>query len=369
MSSDVISCRYETSTDAGSVAATLIDRLRVPRLYPPDLAPQMVVPDTAGPSQGQSVGGATAVRDPEGRRLVAACLAGDAMARTRFQERFGPLIYRFVRAAGGGASVEAGDFYVYLFEDDRLYRRLRSFEGRASLEPFLRGFVLPDLWKRFCATVRKESLETVSLDSDYRYEPAAPTVTGRDEKVDVRPGAALFRQLTPEKQLLVKLLYIEDFDLDAGDLQRLAARSGRSVLEVIELLERARESVRARERRRRQKLDEAESAAQWILQYERRAVQIDQQLVHAAPDSDYAARLRSEQTELVRKRDWRGQQRDRARAEGERATVTLRYRDIALLLNAPTGSVSAQIMRLRRELLARATDTKGGASSTTEESG
>lgn len=361
MSTDVISCTYESSTDASGVAVTLVDRLKAPHLYPPNLAQRMVVPDTAGPPHGQSVGGATAVRDPQGKRLVLACLAGDAVARARFQERFGPLIYRFVRAAGGGAGVEAGDFYVYLFEDDRLYRRLRSFEGRASLEPFLRGFVLPDLWKKFYAAVKKESLETVSIDSEYGYELAAPA-REPEEKGDIRPGADLFRQLTPEKRLLIKLLYIEDFDLDASDLQLLAARSGRGVRDVIELVERARESVRARERTRRQKLDEAESAAQWILQYERRAAQIEQQLVRAAPDSTYAARLRSERIELVRKRDWREQQRDRARTEGERATVTLRYRDIAVLLNAPTGSVSAQIMRLRRELLARATDTKGAAS-------
>ena len=53
---------------------------------------------------------------------------------------------------------------------------------------------------------------------------------------------------------------------------------------------------------------------------------------------------------MQRKRTWREQQRDRARSEGERATVTLRYRDIAHILNAPTGSISTQVMRLRQEL-------------------
>ena len=75
------------------------------------------------------------------------------------------------------------------------------------------------------------------------------------------------------------------------------------------------------------------------------------------PNSSRAARLRSEYDELQRKRTWREQQRDRARTEGERATVTLRYRDIAHILNAPTGSISTQVMRLRQEL-----SKAGGAS-------
>jgi len=57
-------------------------------------------------------------------------------------------------------------------------------------------------------------------------------------------GAVLVSRLSPEKRLLVKLLYIEDFDLDAADVQQLAQRSGRRVREVIELIEQARESVR-----------------------------------------------------------------------------------------------------------------------------
>jgi len=35
-------------------------------------------------------------------------------------------------------------------------------------------------------------------------------------------GAVLFSQLSAEKRLLVKLLYIEDFDLDAAEIQQLA---------------------------------------------------------------------------------------------------------------------------------------------------
>jgi DNA-directed RNA polymerase specialized sigma24 family protein len=295
--------------------------------------------------------GSSQIRDPDGKRLVADCLAGVAVARARFQEQFGPLIYSFVGGGGGQPPVEPGDFYVYLFEDDRLFRRLRSYEGRASLAAFLRGFVLPDLLKRFRATVKDATLDTVPLDSDRMREPLARTA---DDEPQPLCGSDLLDQLTPEKRLLIKLLYIEDFDLEPDDVQLIAQRSGRLVREVVELIEQARESVRTRERKRRAKVDEAESAAQWILQYARRLHEIAETLGNLPPQSQYAERLRDEQAELERKHSWRAQQRDRARTEGDRTTVTLRYREIAHILKAPTGSVSAQVMRLRQELLTAA---------------
>ena len=297
------------------------------------------------------------IRDASGKQLVADCLAGDNPARAEFQQRFGALIYRFAACVGRSAQTEPGDFYVYLFDGDRLYRRLRSYEGRASLDGFLRGYVLPDLFEQFQTMIKKETLDTVSLGTCVR-EPA-DTATGR---VDLSAGSGdppggmrgctdLFERLSPEKRLLVKLLYIEDFTLSAEDVQLLAQRSGRSVREVVELVEQARESVRAREASRQGKLEEAESAARWILQYERRLGQIAEDLRNLPPRATRAERLREEQADLERKRQWRQQQQGRAMVESQRATVTLRYREIAHILNVPIGNVSAQVTRLRQELL------------------
>jgi DNA-directed RNA polymerase specialized sigma24 family protein len=239
---------------------------------------------------------------------------------------------------------------VFLFEDDRLYRRLRTFEGRAQLEPYLGGFVLPALLKRFHAVRRKEALDTISFDTDCVHEPADPSGGLGARPLGERCRVDLFGQLSLEKRVLIKLLYIEDFDLGPDEIQFVARCSGRSVRAVVELVERARRSVRDRETTRRDTLEEAESAAQWILQYGRRQAEITDALNNLPPKSTRAARLRSEYGELQRKRTWREQQRDRARTEGERATVTLRYRDIAHILNASTGSISTQVMRLRQEL-------------------
>ena len=304
----------------------------------------------AGPeTEGHMLPGAPTIRDPEGVRLVADCLAGDRAARVRFQERFGAFLYRFARCMGG-PPVEPGDFYVFLFEDDRLYRRLRTFEGRAQLKSYLAGFVLPALLKRFHAVRKKESLDTVSFDTDGVPEPADPSGEPGGPPPGEQRGVDVSGQLSLQKRVLIKLLYIEDFDLSPDEIQFAARCSGRSVRVVVELIERARQSVRDRETARRAMLEEAESAAQWILQYGRRQAEITDALNSLPPNSSRAARLRSEYDDLQRKRTWREQQRDRARSEGERATVTLRYRDIAHILNAPTGSISTQVMRLRQEL-------------------
>jgi len=305
-----------------------------------------------------------AARDPEGKRLVTDCLAGNAAARARFQAEFGTLIYRFAHYAGGSAWEEPGDFYLYLFNDDRLYRRLRSFEGRAGLGPFLRGFVLPDLFKQFREMTKKRTVDTVSLDDDCQPDVSAGNPASNAEGgCSGASGGDLFSQLTADKRLLVKLMYIEDFELYPADVQLLAERSGRPVREVLELVEQARESVRAREVARRRRLDEAESAAQWILRYERELDASREELANVPPRSTRAERLREQQADLERKRAWRQQQRDRALNEGQRATVTLRYREIARILNAPVGSVSAQVARLRQELLRLAAKQASGRKS------
>jgi hypothetical protein len=305
----------------------------------------------------------TTLRDPEGKRLVADCLVGDAAARARFQAEFGGLIYRFADCAGGTGRAESGDFYLYLFDSDRLFRRLRSYEGRASLGPFLRGFVLPDLFKQFREMTRNRALDTVSLDSDCERELAAPVAAAAEPvpTAAAEPSAVdLVSQLSPEKRILVKLLYIEDFELEPGEVQWLAESSRRSVREVAELVEQARESVRTREAARREKLDEAESAAQWILRYERDMHYATDAVANLPPQSVRAERLRELHAELERKRAWRQRQRERALAESRRATVTLRYREIADFLNAPVGSVSAQVTRLRQELLQLAAQRASG---------
>ncbi len=304
-----------------------------------------------------------AVRDADGVALIAACLADDAAARRRFQAEHGPLVYRFAACQDGAREVEPGDFYVYVFEDDRLFRRLRTYRGVASLGAFLRGYVLPGLLQQFQEVRLRTALDTVSLDADDGHRPTRPP--GGDElSAASAPDRSrnLLAGLTAEKRVLVKLLYIEDFDLEPEDIQHIAARSGRPVCDVVERIEAARQSVRRRESARGQRLDEAESAAQWILRYEHDIERLAEQESALPPKSTRAERLREQRAELERKHAWREAQHQRAVRHSERAVITLAYREIADILAVQIGTVSAQIARVRDELRQR-----GSAGSATEE--
>src|SRR4051812_30993801 len=99
----------------------------------------------------------------EARALIGRCLSGDAAATEQFQQRYGELIYGYPCRVFRTPPDEAGDFYVFAFEQRRIFRRLRTFEGRAPLRAYLLGFVLDDLvleWKR-----RERQIDTVSIEA------------------------------------------------------------------------------------------------------------------------------------------------------------------------------------------------------------
>lgn len=234
----------------------------------------------------------------------------------------------------------------------RVFHRLRSYRGVASLGAFLRGYVLPGFLKQCQAARVRTTLETVSLDAD---DQRSDRFSVDGDELPGAPAAAMGTRnplsvLTPEKRVLVKLLYIEDFDLDPEDIQHIAARSGRSVRDVVERIEAARRSVRRRESGHHHRQQEAESAAQWILRYEHDIERLAEQESALPPHSTRAERLREQRAELERKRAWREEQHQRAVRDSERALITLPYREIAEILNVQIGTISAQIARVRDEL-------------------
>ena len=295
-------------------------------------------------------GGGIPLVDGEGKRLVDACAAGDPAARRHFHAEFLPLIYRF---EGGGGEHEAAsyDFLTFVLDEDRLYRRLQGFRGAAPLRTYLWSCILPDLLKQFRTMIRRRHLDTVSLDEQAGHSAQASVAGPGDTDCDPPLAAASFLQrLSLDKRVLFKLLYIEDFDLDAAEIQLLAARSGRTVREVLERIEAAREVVRSREATQRARLDAAESAGQWIRLYERRLAQIEEDLVALDANSPRALRLEAQRAELVQKLDKRRhQQAERLRA-GSHTVVTLPTEMLADLLGQPASSTRSQITRVRQEL-------------------
>ena len=114
----------------------------------------------------------------DARAFAAACAGGDPTARRAFLERFADDVYNFPVKIYGVPAEQAADFYLYAFERDRIFTRLRSFEGRNAIQlrTFLAYYVLRALfldWQR-----GRHELETVSLDSEPGPEEGLPSVTG-----------------------------------------------------------------------------------------------------------------------------------------------------------------------------------------------
>src|SRR5262245_57618802 len=75
----------------------------------------------------------------DARTFAAACAGGDPTARRAFLERFAEDVYNFPTKIYGVPVDQAADFYLYAFERDRIFARLRSFEGRNAIQ--LRTFL------------------------------------------------------------------------------------------------------------------------------------------------------------------------------------------------------------------------------------
>lgn len=345
--------------------ASAVDPASVPRIDNPLAVPVQARPrSTMGGERLAPIaprkGVVARVVDAEGKQLVDACTAGDPAARQRFHTEFLPLIYRFERK-GTEHEAASQNFLTFLFDNDRLYRRLQSYRGAAPLRAYLWACVLPDLMKQFRVLIRRQRLETVSID-DGPVQVGAHQPDGAVHSAVAEHDGWLLDRLSPEKRLLVKLLYIEDFDPDAAELQLLAASTGREVREVIGRLEVARAAVRSREAKQKACLDGAESAGQWIRLYERQLVRMDEDLAVAPAGGPRAARLQAERAALLRKLDKRRrQQAERLRA-GSNTVVTLPTAMVAELLGQLESTTRARITRLREELagIARGTTQPGG---------
>lgn len=282
----------------------------------------------------------------EARDLIDRCLAATPDAINEFQERYGPLIYSYPMRAYRMPPEAAGDFYVFAFENGRIFRRTQTFAGRTSLRSYLAGFVLDNLvleWKRGMheiETVPIDSLDGLAVDAD--AAPRAPEASLDD----------IFAGIDASKAVLLKLLFIEDCELQPTDLRRLVEISGRRLPELLAALDQLRERVREREGRQKHEEDALDGVQAWIALYERRLRQVADELAHAPAGTVAVAQLRAEHTELERKVRRRQQQRTALVARTQRRKVTAPYKDIAALLNTTVGNVASQISRARKELAA-----------------
>jgi len=289
---------------------------------------------------------------------VRACAAGDAVARRAFQERFAEDIYNFPVKIYGLPADQAADFYLFVFERDRIFTRLRTFEGRNAIQlrTFLAYYVLRSLffeWQR-----GRHELDTVSLAEPVGDERTLEDVLPQPDEgeaaptVDAGDAAELWEALTPEERLDLKLLSLLEHDLTGGELALLSRLSRRSLRDTVALVGEVQDALRQKDVRLTALRERLDAIWGWIVLRRRELQETDEKL--RLIGSDHGSRAGGELAERRRRLEEalakRTQQRERLLEGIGRFKMTTPYKDIARLLGTTVGTVCSRIFRLRQRL-------------------
>ncbi len=286
----------------------------------------------------------------EAQQLIRRCLQQEEAAVREFQEIYGPDVYHHPLYLYRLDKEAAADFYIFAFDEGRIFRRLQTYSARAPFRAYLTVVVLDNLvyeWRRARRSAEVLAFGEVLAD-DLDEQPAEAIDT--DDGADVR---AAIGQLPNHKALLVKLLHIEDHEFTAQDYTELSKVSGRPLADLKTGLESLQAAVRQREQRVREGEMALATVQRWIECYEQQVRMLQ------ARSGDRAGGHRQTTTEkladLEERLRQRRQQREKLLARLHLRKRTTPYREIARLLNASIGTVSAQVTRLRQDLRRRLT--------------
>jgi RNA polymerase sigma factor (sigma-70 family) len=295
--------------------------------------------------------------------LIRACAAGDAPARRQFQDEYGEDIYYFPVKLHGLPLEKAGDFYVYVFDNDRVFTRLRTFAGLKNIQfrTFLSFFVLKSLffdWLRTLKEVETVSFETRETDStgkqgvsESSLPDPVPGETGQIALPEERLAPDLWNCLTPEEQLDLKLLCLIEGDLSLDDIRLLTTISGRPLRETLLLLEEVQQGLRRKDEKLTEFHNTLDSVWGWILLREKELQQIDEKIRLLMADREVLNSLVEQKQALEESLEKRYRQREKLVKEIRTYKLTTPYRDLARLLNTTVGTVCSRIFRLRKRLV------------------
>ena len=276
---------------------------------------------------------------------------GDPAARAAFQEMYGPLIYSFPIRMHHLPADKAGDFYLYVFEKDRIFHRLRTFEGRNGihLKTYLSYYVLRDLFREWRRTTARrdsggpdggtEGLATEEPTPDMRLVAAD----------DAKAMAWAFAQLDEKKRLVLKLRALAVIELTPSDVRAIAQVATRSFQETAELVAQVTATLWVKERRLPVNWDRWHKMAFHIRQrrHDITALEADIYISRLQGDIAAAQELMQQKAGLESKLAQK-ERRMAARWERLRRAITPTYKDIAEILNMPPGTIGALIARARQ---------------------
>lgn len=293
-----------------------------------------------------------------------ACAAGDTIARRHFQETYGEDIYNFPVKIYGTPVEEAGDYYVYVFERDRIFTRLKTFAGRNDIQfrTFLSHYVLKHLfmeWRRNHKEIQTISLQTPIGNSEggsTTLEDILPDTLAIDsassEQTPEMETFASLHSLVSEERLYLKLLSLLECHLSPEDVCLLANISGRTVADTLVLLAEVQDHLRQKDEKIAHLCDELDSVWGWIVLRQKELHVIQEQIAllftmeNVLDPTQLVARKHALENALAK----RIRQRERLVEELRTYKLTTPYKDIARLLNATTASVYSRIFYLREQL-------------------
>ena len=312
------------------------------------------------------------------RELTASCLRRDAAALRKFQDLFGETIYSYPLKRFGLPKDKAADFFIYAFDNDRVFKRLGSFEGRneAHIKTYLHSYVLHDLfleWQRGLKGLETISLDGLGPDSGVGGEEAifkariedGQSSDGFLSAVEDTSGAFkdLVARIDVEKRVVWKLLCLAELDLNPDEIRFICQKSGRNYRETISLVEEVRHGLTSKDERVSALQDQLGSIFGWLILRQKELAKIREDLKSAPAKSSKHIQLAQRKEELERKLEWRYRQQRQVRKKAGQFRTTTPYKDIALLLNVPLGTVCSLIARTRADI----SETLGGSVEAREE--
>jgi RNA polymerase sigma factor (sigma-70 family) len=294
--------------------------------------------------------------------FIRACASGDQEARRRFQEEYGEDIYNFPVKIYRTPLDDAGDFYVYVFENDRIFSRVATFAGRNNIQfrTFLSYYVLKHLFLEWRRT--QKELETVSLSTPLGdaseggrvLEDILPDQAQEVEEAKEPEGAKtseIWNTLDPQERLDLKLLSLIECDLTPDDTRLLAQTAGRSIRETLALVAEIQERLKRKDERVSQLRDDLDSVWGWILLRQKELQEINEKIRRMGGMRSAAGeKLLQKKQELEQALVKRYRQRERTIEEMRSYKLTTPYKDIAQLLNLTIGTVCSRVFRLRERL-------------------
>lgn len=276
------------------------------------------------------------------KSLTDACFEGEPAAIEEFQRRYGEIIYNYPRKVHGVQREDIGDFYLYVFEKKRIFKRIQAFQGDGiSFEDYLKYFVLRHLTLEWLRETRKHEIKTTSFD--VCHEPAS-----REENVNSADPLQIFYQ---DSYLILRIYLMFEIDLPQEDIRRIVGLTGRSYVEVVKLIEKINHSLQLRGMKRKEDVAKFDVLHSRRCEYRRKLLGIEEEIAFARHNKNRILfeKLQEQKDELHRKYHWRSQQIEKLHQKIPDDMVTTSYKDISELLNIPVGTVSSKLHQVKAD--------------------